>query len=59
VSVAAYRPGTQAITVVDDDQMTHLYASGWITLAEHQANEAAAADAAAQASKTAPSGKDK
>jgi len=59
VSVAAYHPGTQAITVVDDDQMTHLYASGWITLAEHQANEAAAAAAAEQASKTAPSGKDK
>jgi len=59
VSVAAYHPGTQAVQVVDDDQMTHLYASGWITLAEHQANEAAAAEAASQASKTASSGKDK
>lgn len=52
MSVLAYHPQTKASLVLDDEQLVHLRASGWMTQAEHDSNEAeaqAAADKAKQA----------
>jgi hypothetical protein len=63
VSVLAYHPETGAQVVVDEGQLVHMRASGWMTQAEHDANQAgqqaaeqAAQEQAAQAAsvKTAP-----
>lgn len=46
-AVLAYHPETQAQLVVDDGQLLHMRVSGWMTQAEWDANQAAAAEAAA------------
>lgn len=49
MSVLAFHPGTGAQVVLDEDQLVHMRLSGWMTQAEHDANQAAAAEAAEQA----------
>ena len=56
MSVLAYHPGTQASVLVADEAMPQLRRSGWLTKAEHDANEAEIAqraEAAAAAEKAA------
>lgn len=48
MSVLACHPGTGAQLVIDEGQLVHMRASGWMTQAEHDANQAEA-DAAAAA----------
>lgn len=57
-AVLAYHPGTQAQLVVDDEQLLHMRVSGWMTQAEHDENQAAAA-AAEQAASTKTAAKEK
>ena len=51
--VVMYHPVTEAIVPVPDSAVPHLRMSGWLLLAEHEANQAAAAERDAAASKTA------
>jgi hypothetical protein len=51
--VVAYHPVTEAQAQVPEESMPHLRASGWLLLDEHLANQAAAAERDAAASKTA------
>lgn len=62
MSVLAYHPETGADLVVDEDQMVHMRASGWLLRSEwdeNQAQQAAAQEKAAKAktAKTADEGK--
>ena len=57
MSVLAYHPETQATVVVDDEALVHMRLSGWLTQAEHDANQAAAAEAAATAEQAKAAGK--
>jgi len=60
VSVLAYHPETGHLEVLTEEQLVHMRISGWMLKSEWDANqERAAQAAAAQASKPAPSGKDK
>lgn len=47
MSVHAYHPETGASVVLTEEQLAHMRVSGWMTQAEHDANQAAAAEAAA------------
>lgn len=49
MSVLAYHPQTGADLVVDDGQMIHLRASGWMLRTEYEAAQAHAAEQAAAA----------
>jgi hypothetical protein len=49
MSVLAYHPETGHQVVVDEGALVHLRMSGWMTQAEHDANQAAAAEAADKA----------
>ncbi len=40
--VEVYHPGTSAHATVPEEALSHLRISGWLLLAEHQANQAAA-----------------
>ncbi len=51
--VVVYHPVTEAIVAVPESSVPHLRASGWLTLDEHLANEAQAAEREAAAAKTA------
>jgi hypothetical protein len=51
--VVAYHPVTEAQAQVPEESMPHLRQSGWLLLDEHLANQAAAAERDAAASKTA------
>lgn len=59
MSVHAYHPETRADLMVTEDQLLHMRASGWLTKAEHDQNEAArqATDAAASAKPAKDEGK--
>lgn len=43
--VRAFHPGTGGECVVDEEAMPHLRRSGWLLASEHEANQAAAAEA--------------
>jgi len=51
--VEAYHPGTDAYATVPEEALSHLRISGWLLLAEHQANlaEAEAREAVASSGK--------
>jgi hypothetical protein len=51
--VTVYHPGTGAQAVVPEEALPHLRVSGWLTLDEHNANQAEAEARQAAASKTA------
>jgi len=51
--IVMYHPVTEAIVAVPDSAVPHLRMSGWLLLSEHEANQAAAAERDAAASKTA------
>jgi hypothetical protein len=62
MSVLAYHPETGHSAVLSEEQLSHMRLGGWMLKAEYdaqQAAQAAPAEAAAQASKPAPGGKDK
>lgn len=40
MSVHAYHPGTGADVVVDNAQLDHMRASGWMLLSEYEAQQA-------------------
>lgn len=48
-----YHPGTDAQAQVPESAVPHLRVSGWLTIDEHNANQAAAAEREAAARKTA------
>ena len=58
MSVHVVHPGTGADLTVDEDALVHMRASGWMTRAEYEQNQAADAERQAAAekatSKTAP-----
>lgn len=49
MAVLAYHPETQAQVVMDEGALLHMRMSGWMTQAEYDANQAAAAEAAEKA----------
>ncbi len=51
--IVMYHPGTDAQAVVPESAVPHLRVSGWLTLDEHNANQAATAEREAAAAKTA------
>lgn len=51
--VVVYHPVSEAIVGVPESAVPHLRMSGWLLLSEHEANQAAAAEREAAASKTA------
>jgi len=55
--VLAYHPETGATVVVGEEAMYHLRQSGWLLASEHEANQAAAEQAAAPSAKTAKTAK--
>lgn len=54
--IVVYHPGTGGQASVPDSALPHLRMSGWLTLDEHQANEAQRAAAAAGEKKTGKAG---
>jgi hypothetical protein len=52
-----YHPVTGATVMVPESSVPHLRISGWVLLAEHQENQAQAAEREQAASKTAAKGK--
>ena len=54
--VVIYHEGIGQQAVVPEEALPHYRQSGWLLLSEHQANEAAAAEREAAASKTAGKG---
>ena len=51
--VVMYHPVTEAIVAVPELSVPHHRRAGWLLLSEHEANQAAAAERDAAASKTA------
>ena len=51
--VVVYHPVTEAQVAVPEESMPHLRAAGWLTLDEHLANQAQAAEREQAAAKTA------
>lgn len=51
--VWAYHPGTDAAFEIDEAAMPQMRRSGWLTMAEHNANQAEIAERAAAAEKAA------
>jgi hypothetical protein len=49
--VRAVHPGTGGEALVDEEAMFHLRQSGWLLASEHEANQAAAAEAEAKSAK--------
>jgi hypothetical protein len=53
--VTVYHPGTDAQAVVPEEALPHLRVSGWLTLGEHNANQAEAEARKAEAAPAASS----
>jgi hypothetical protein len=53
MSLHAYHPETQASVMVEQGQLDHMRASGWLLWSEYEANEVARAEREAAASKSA------
>lgn len=53
--VTIYHPGTEGMAQVPEESLPHWRQSGWLTLDEHNANQAAAAEREQEAAKAAGS----